>query len=526
MLVRRNSDTPYQELGARSKATPPVLPTALSASQTSTISSSPPTTTMATATVTNGGNVSRVNTVDSSSDNTGSEGRLSGSGTAKEPSRVSLSISRLLPLITREGGRRNDNESGSGGTSSTRNIDQTIHGNGDGSHGGSAATGNNRQERENREQHRNESQSNSANRDEEAVWQEDSGVKACPLCETKFTFFNRRHHCRKCGKIFCNKCCGKFCTFIPGSSVVEPEEEGGRTIVRNEYQYYKFRTCDKCYDEIKMLKEALGIVDDSEEDSRDEEESEEEEETDDETGEDNESFERHLSITGGRGGEWRRRRRRTRTRARTGAGTREGADRSPAEGDDGESMSGIIKHSQPREITMEVSDSQIHVPLAEQAGQEAGEARPPSLLPPLSGSGEARNNPSALQRQRDDSELNECPVCGIDIGGESEAEREAHINRCLTDQEFGSPTNAAGGSAVAAKRSKNRMLVYSIPKDADMDHMVINDDNECVICLEEFRPGDKLGRLECLCCFHYRCIKDWIRKKGYCECPIHALHSE
>lgn len=47
---------------------------------------------------------------------------------------------------------------------------------------------------------------------------------------------------------------------------------------------------------------------------------------------------------------------------------------------------------------------------------------------------------------------------------------------------------------------------------------------ECVICLEDLKPGDKVGRLECLCVFHYKCIKDWFNKKGYGECPVHFLH--
>ena len=30
--------------------------------------------------------------------------------------------------------------------------------------------------------------------------------QACVGCCTEFTFFNRRHHCRICGEIFCGKC--------------------------------------------------------------------------------------------------------------------------------------------------------------------------------------------------------------------------------------------------------------------------------------------------------------------------------
>ncbi|GMF05485.1 unnamed protein product [Ambrosiozyma monospora] len=68
------------------------------------------------------------------------------------------------------------------------------------------------------------------------------------------------------------------------------------------------------------------------------------------------------------------------------------------------------------------------------------------------------------------------------------------------------------------------MLVYTIPWDTNPDSLNLNEDNECVICFEEFKPGDKVGRLECLCCFHYKCIKAWFMKKGDNECPVHTIH--
>eukprot|EP01065_Artemidia_motanka_P024118 TRINITY_DN2874_c8_g1_i1.p1 TRINITY_DN2874_c8_g1~~TRINITY_DN2874_c8_g1_i1.p1 ORF type:complete len:279 (+),score=92.12 TRINITY_DN2874_c8_g1_i1:56-892(+) len=37
-------------------------------------------------------------------------------------------------------------------------------------------------------------------------WKRDAEVKCCEGCEAAFTLFNRRHHCRMCGCIFCNKC--------------------------------------------------------------------------------------------------------------------------------------------------------------------------------------------------------------------------------------------------------------------------------------------------------------------------------
>ncbi|KAL7718195.1 hypothetical protein QTN25_004494 [Entamoeba marina] len=38
------------------------------------------------------------------------------------------------------------------------------------------------------------------------VWVPDSEVKNCSLCNSSFTFVNRRHHCRKCGKCVCGNC--------------------------------------------------------------------------------------------------------------------------------------------------------------------------------------------------------------------------------------------------------------------------------------------------------------------------------
>ena len=37
-------------------------------------------------------------------------------------------------------------------------------------------------------------------------WILDSKAKTCYNCEHNFTTFRRRHHCRYCGNIFCNKC--------------------------------------------------------------------------------------------------------------------------------------------------------------------------------------------------------------------------------------------------------------------------------------------------------------------------------
>lgn len=44
----------------------------------------------------------------------------------------------------------------------------------------------------------------------EPQWQPDKDATHCngKECSTKFDFIKRKHHCRRCGLIFCSKCCG------------------------------------------------------------------------------------------------------------------------------------------------------------------------------------------------------------------------------------------------------------------------------------------------------------------------------
>lgn len=135
-----------------------------------------------------------------------------------------------------------------------------------------------------------------------------------------------------------------------------------------------------------------------------------------------------------------------------------------------------------------------------------------------------------------ESESNHCPICNLNLNGMADSQKEDHINDCLINAEFsGSPEQFRS----------NRMLVYHIPfpdpkkvvvscsdasnstlqqqNQSHVDEKFPKDD-ECVICLEELKPGDKVGRLECLCVFHYKCIKGWFKRKGPGDCPVHAVH--
>ena len=48
-------------------------------------------------------------------------------------------------------------------------------------------------------------------------WVEDDSVDCCQKCRDQFTMLVRRHHCRKCGGIFCYNC-SNFTLILPSSS--------------------------------------------------------------------------------------------------------------------------------------------------------------------------------------------------------------------------------------------------------------------------------------------------------------------
>jgi len=41
-------------------------------------------------------------------------------------------------------------------------------------------------------------------------WVPNSDCANCLKCDQEFNIFNRRHHCRACGKCFCTTCCSKY----------------------------------------------------------------------------------------------------------------------------------------------------------------------------------------------------------------------------------------------------------------------------------------------------------------------------
>ncbi|XP_074647224.1 WD repeat and FYVE domain-containing protein 3-like [Tubulanus polymorphus] len=65
-------------------------------------------------------------------------------------------------------------------------------------------------------------------------WVKDEGGDSCLSCGVKFTFAERRHHCRNCGQLFCSKC-SRFETEIRRLRILKP-----------------VRVCQTCYNQLRV----------------------------------------------------------------------------------------------------------------------------------------------------------------------------------------------------------------------------------------------------------------------------------
>uniref|UniRef100_A0A5B7AAL3 1-phosphatidylinositol-3-phosphate 5-kinase n=1 Tax=Davidia involucrata TaxID=16924 RepID=A0A5B7AAL3_DAVIN len=77
-------------------------------------------------------------------------------------------------------------------------------------------------------------------------WMPDRSCRVCYECDLQFTIFNRRHHCRLCGRVFCAKC--------TTNSVPAPTDEP--KIGSEEWE--RVRVCNYCF---KQWEQGIATVD-------------------------------------------------------------------------------------------------------------------------------------------------------------------------------------------------------------------------------------------------------------------------
>ncbi|EEB05177.1 ubiquitin-protein ligase E/phosphatidylinositol(3)-phosphate binding protein [Schizosaccharomyces japonicus yFS275] len=231
-----------------------------------------------------------------------------------------------------------------------------------------------------------------------AKWQPDSEAIECVSCGTPFTFFHRRHHCRKCGFIFCNNCSNHF-AFLPLSHIAYAEYEGyeddnSQESLQehdNDDLLVRVRVCDNCFNQTENVTRSSSVL-----------------------------------------------------------------------------MDMSVEDVRNRAIRTNINQS---------------------------------------------TELLECPVCCESLASMDQEEQEEHLRSCL---DFGSPNTTLKSNTLLKKA---RQYIY----------FQLNEDSpclgeECIICFEEFAPGDNVARLAyCLCIFHLDCYRDWLHT-GAAGCPVHAAN--
>ncbi|PVH95768.1 FYVE-domain-containing protein [Periconia macrospinosa] len=175
--------------------------------------------------------------------------------------------------------------------------------------------------------------------------------------------------------------------------------------------------------------------------------------------------------------------------------------------------------------------------------------------------------------RREIPEEDECPICGNELPPKGpdndEAARIQHVEDCIrlhssspppasTSQQHtstslpsqrtrgmsnaatllnanaannagNSGTNNGEGASATSNLNSNRMsmsargmYVYTATEKDCVDDE--GAEAECVICFEEFEAGVRMARLVCFCKFHEKCIKQWWDTKGRGACPTHQLH--
>ncbi|KAG9392836.1 FYVE zinc finger [Carpediemonas membranifera] len=72
-------------------------------------------------------------------------------------------------------------------------------------------------------------------------WLSDENSASCMLCDAEFSFFNRRHHCRRCGRLFCNSCM-KTGIWVGKETVLERVCNLCHLILSEDYQLKAYRS--------------------------------------------------------------------------------------------------------------------------------------------------------------------------------------------------------------------------------------------------------------------------------------------
>ncbi|KAH9435022.1 hypothetical protein MCOR02_003983 [Pyricularia oryzae] len=356
-------------------------------------------------------------------------------------------------------------------------------------------------------------------------WQPDAEVTICPICRTQFGWLNRKHHCRKCGRVVCNSCSPHRIT-IPYQFIVQPpgtpqrspstlpvDSPGGYTDFNSLGGGERVRLCNPCVPDPNTSPPQP-----------------------------------HPSVHRAR-----------HSRSQSGFTSAVGIDlrRGPMH----VSTSGPIENggrSAPvnrglsptggiQSRTISATSPALGLPARQRSIFDIPPSEDPADSSPSSSRTRHHNRrslppvprqPSPARRRQPIPEEDECPVCHNELPSRTlanfEALRESHITNCIMSHSTygGSPAAVVSptsvGSTGEGPSSPPGVFRPTVRRTGMFPYVATEkdcvDSAECTICLEEFEVGVMMARLECLCRFHHRCITAWfVGHPG--RCPVHQHDS-
>ncbi|KAL6235680.1 hypothetical protein BDW75DRAFT_230076 [Aspergillus navahoensis] len=351
-------------------------------------------------------------------------------------------------------------------------------------------------------------------------WQPDTEVTECPICRTTFSFWYRKHHCRKCGRVVCASCSPHRIT-IPRQYIVHPpssDRSSASALAQRATQIANLERDDSSQSQA-ALNPALGggeevrlcnpcVPDPNPEPPAG-----------------YPPVRPHDNSGSGSG--WTRHRSyhslSTPSRQHPGSIPDTFTSR-PSRRTVGSSdypaftgFGGAYAPSfQGRPLSYGPASSS-HLPPFNPSRHTFHYPRTSSLnAPPTQPEPSTSRQRGSPRSSRFVDECDVCPICdnelpAVGANGNEDA-REAHIRDCIANH--GRPLS---GSPASQSPLPVRMLAFT----ATEKDCVGQDgtEQECTICMEEYEVGQSLVRLECLCKFHKRCIVEWFERKK--ECPVH-----
>lgn len=80
-------------------------------------------------------------------------------------------------------------------------------------------------------------------------WEADINAKECRRCARRFGILVRRHHCRRCGLIVCDRCSASR-TYLNASEILQDPNGPRESVQVLATQHH--RVCDKCYADLGL----------------------------------------------------------------------------------------------------------------------------------------------------------------------------------------------------------------------------------------------------------------------------------